>query len=108
MVPHDIPKLSDQQLASLSTLSYQQICMEMFKVFTDEEFISTYDVETILKHAHKEFPPSVMPIKKIDRGAHILELFHGPTYSFKDVALSVAGPLLNSVVKRRNKYGVVY
>ena len=57
---------------------------------------------------YTSFPEKVIPLKRISRHAHILELFHGPTHSFKDIAIATAAPLLNLVLKRNKKYGVVY
>lgn len=46
--------------------------------------------------------PDVTPIKKLDDKTYILELFHGPTFAFKDVALQLLGNLFEFFLARRN------
>ena len=91
-VPDHIPAL-DQSLSELSKMSYQEIAYEVMKLFltdfTEEElknciaraYDSKYDTTVIAPLAEAE-------------GAYFLELFHGPTIAFKDMALSILPHLL--------------
>jgi len=47
--------------------------------------------------------PDVTPLRRLDEKTFILELFHGPTYAFKDVALQLLGNLFEFFLARRNK-----
>lgn len=47
--------------------------------------------------------PDVTPLKKLGEKTFVLELFHGPTFAFKDVALQLLGNLFEFFLERRNK-----
>ena len=47
--------------------------------------------------------PEVTPLHKVDDSLYILELFHGPTFAFKDVALQFMGELYSYISKKQNK-----
>lgn len=97
-VPTSIPKL-DVTLEDLSKMSYQQVAFEVMKLFltdfTDEELKSC-----IQKAYDKKFDTEdIAPLVKAD-GAFYLELFHGPTIAFKDMALSILPHLLTTSAKK--------
>ena len=46
--------------------------------------------------------PEITPLKKLDDKTWVLELFHGPTFAFKDVALQLLGNLFEFFLKRKN------
>ncbi len=99
-VPNHIPAL-DVDLAALSKMSYQEVAYEVMKLmltdFTEEELKhcinSAYD---------KKFDTTeIAPIVK-KAGANYLELFHGSTIAFKDMALSILPYLLVTSAKKNN------
>lgn len=99
-VPNQIPAL-DVNLAELSKMSYQEVAYEVMKLmltdFTEEELKhcinSAYD---------KKFDtPEIAPLVK-KAGAYYLELFHGSTIAFKDMALSILPYLLVTSAKKNN------
>ena len=99
-VPSFIPKM-DVSLEDLSKMSYQETAYEVLKLFltdfTEEELKycinSAYD---------KKFDcPEIAPIVKKD-GANYLELFHGSTIAFKDMALSILPYLLTTSAKKND------
>ena len=100
-VPEFIPKL-DVTLESLVGKTYQEIAYEVMKLF-----LSDY-TEEVLKHCianaydEKFDTKEIAPLKDVD-GAHYLELFHGPTIAFKDMALSILPHLLTAAAKKQNK-----
>ena len=99
-VPLEIPKL-DVTVDELSEMTYQQIAYEVMKLyftdFTEEElkycinnaYDSKFDTEEIA------------PLAEVD-GAYYLELFHGKTIAFKDMALSILPYLLTTSAKKNN------
>ena len=99
-VPSFIPKM-DVSLEDLSKMSYQETAYEVLKLFltdfTEEELKycinSAYD--------KKFYCPEIAPIVKKD-GANYLELFHGSTIAFKDMALSILPYLLTTSAKKNN------
>ncbi len=99
-VPSFIPKM-DVSLEDLSKMNYQETAYEVLKLFltdfTEEELKycinSAYD---------KKFDcPEIAPIVKKD-GANYLELFHGSTIAFKDMALSILPYLLTTSAKKND------
>jgi len=99
-VPETFPKL-DKSLTELKGLNYRQIAYEVMKLFltdfTEEELKSCIDKAYDSKFDTEE----IVPIKEAD-GLTYLELFHGPTLAFKDMALSILPYLMVTSAKKNN------
>lgn len=97
-VPQELPKL-DISLEVMATMSYQQVAYEVMKLFftdfTEEELKACINAAYDDKFDAKE----IAPIKKADL-AYYLELFHGSTIAFKDMALSILPHLLTTAAKK--------
>lgn len=99
-VPDSIPAL-DVSLQDLAGKSYQEVAYEVMKLF-----LSDYTEEE-LKHCinsaydDKFDTKKIAPLKEAD-GAYYLELFHGATIAFKDMALSILPHLLTTAAKKHN------
>lgn len=97
-VPTSIPKL-DKSITELSRMSYQEIAYEVMKLFltdfTEEELKACINKAYDAKFDTEE----IAPIVKAD-GAYFLELFHGSTIAFKDMALSILPHLLTTSAKK--------
>lgn len=99
-VPTSIPSL-DVSMEELSQMSYQetayQVMSRLLTDFTEEE------LRTCINSAYdKKFDTDVIaPLKEAD-GAYFLELFHGPTIAFKDMALSILPYLMTTAAKKNN------
>lgn len=99
-VPDTLPKL-DVSLGELVGKSYQEIAYEVMKLFlsdyTEEELkyciSSAYDEKFDTKE--------IAPLREAE-GAYYLELFHGATIAFKDMALSILPYLLTTAAKKQN------
>lgn len=99
-VPESIPALTTS-LEELSKMSYQEVAYEVMKLFftdfTEEELKNC-----IAKAYDKKFDTTeIAPLVKAD-GAYYLELFHGSTIAFKDMALSILPHLLTTAAKKNN------
>ena len=99
-VPTAIPAL-DKSFAELSQMSYQQVAYEVLKLyltdFTGEEL-----KDCIAKAYDSKFDtPKIAPLRKA-QGAYYLELFHGATIAFKDMALSILPHLMTTSAKKNN------
>lgn len=99
-VPKELPKL-DISLEVMATMSYQQIAYEVMKLFltdfSEEELKSCINAAYDDKFDTKE----IAPITKAD-GAYYLELYHGSTIAFKDMALSILPHLLTTAAKKNS------
>ena len=91
-VPDQIPAL-DKDLKTLSTMTYQQVAYEVMKLFLTD-FTEAELKNCIDKAYDSKFDTDVIaPLVEAD-GAYFLELFHGSTIAFKDMALSILPHLL--------------
>lgn len=99
-VPESIPAL-DISIDELSGMDYKQVAYEVMKLyltdFTGEELKSCIDKAYDSKFDTKE----IAPLVKAD-GAYFLELFHGATIAFKDMALSILPHLLTTSARKNN------
>ena len=99
-VPVSIPKL-DVSLEDISKMTYQETAYEVMKLFFTD--FTENELKTCIERAYdskfdtKEIAPLV---KKSD--AYYLELFHGATIAFKDMALSILPHLLTTSAKKNN------
>lgn len=99
-VPTSLPKLS-VSLEEISKLSYKEtayiVMKEFLTDFTEEELKSCIDKAYDSKFDTEEIAPLVKT-----EGAYYLELFHGATIAFKDMALSILPHLLTTSAKKNN------
>ena len=99
-VPNQIPKL-DLPLAKIAELSYQETAYEVMKLFftdfTEEELKSCIDRAYDSKFDTQEIAPLVEK-----DGSYYLELFHGATIAFKDMALSILPHLLTTSARKNH------
>ena len=99
-VPETFPKL-DKSLEELKGLNYREIAYEVMKLFltdfTEEELKACIDSAYDSKFDTEE----IVPMKEAD-GLIYLELFHGPTLAFKDMALSILPYLMVTSAKKNN------
>jgi threonine synthase len=99
-VPNEIPKI-DKSLKDLAKLDYKHLAYEIMKLyftdFTEEEL--TYCINSA--YDEKFDTKEIAPVVKKD-GAYYLELFHGSTIAFKDMALSILPYLMTTSAKKQN------
>lgn len=86
-VPEHLPKLSLDEICDLATCSYADLAAAVYQAFD-----VNVPAETITKLMHASYGDTfdtqeICPITSLDKNTHILELFHGPTSAFKDMAL---------------------
>ncbi|MFK7867700.1 MAG: threonine synthase [Roseobacter sp.] len=100
-VPADIPQMSHADIAALEGQSYEAIAYRVMRpfvgdVFTDAEF------GDIIDRAYAGFGHAARaPLKQLDQGHFLLELFHGPTLAFKDFAMQLIGQMFQTALGRR-------
>ena len=100
-VPHEVPALP-MQPEDMVGMTYKQVAFEIIKTFfddyTDEEMKYCTDGAYDTKFEEKE----IVPVAKAG-GAYFLELYHGKTAAFKDMALSILPYLLTTATKKENE-----
>ncbi|KAH8829171.1 tryptophan synthase beta subunit-like PLP-dependent enzyme [Flagelloscypha sp. PMI_526] len=102
-IPESIPSLPQDWASSWADLSFQQLSVQVLSLFISPEEISHDELTTLVTNSYKTFRhPEITPLHQLSPEKYILELFHGPTYAFKDVALQLLGNLFEFFLLRRN------
>ena len=99
-VPDSIPKLN-VSLEDLTQMSYQEIAYAVMKEFLTD--FTEEELKTCINNAYdsKFDTEEIAVTKKVD-GAYYLELFHGATIAFKDMALSILPHLMTTAAKKNH------
>lgn len=102
-VPVSWPKFSHDEIASLKGLSYTKIAERVIARFVGDA-ISSEELAQLIESAYADFDdPQVAPVRQLREGLHLLELFHGPTLSFKDYALQFLGRFMDWSLQRNSQ-----
>ena len=97
-VPKKIPKYSFEKLEELRNLSYKDLATEIIIEFCNGEF-DKIEIKELINASYKNFGvDDIVLIKKIGK-ANLLELFHGPTLAFKDIAMQVIGNMYEKILE---------
>ncbi|WP_374723832.1 threonine synthase [Calidifontibacillus erzurumensis] len=100
LVPEKIPQISLEKLEAMSRMSYQEIAFEIISSYVDGE-ISEQDLKDLIERSYSTFRHTdITPVQKVKDNLYVLELFHGPTFAFKDVALQFLGNLYSYIAKK--------
>ncbi|KAJ2023625.1 threonine synthase [Coemansia sp. IMI 209128] len=106
-IPEHLPSLPTDWQTQWADLSFAELATELITLFVGDD-LSRDQVSTLVSKSYSTFStPEVTPLVDLDREkkVHILELFHGPTFAFKDVALQFLGNLFEFFLERRNSSG---
>ncbi len=97
LIPERIPDVSGR-LAEWSGLGYRELAFAVVREFATD--IPPADLRGLIDAAYDgQFPPEVAPLTRVG-DVHLLELFHGPTLAFKDLALQWLGQLFEYILQR--------
>ena len=98
-VPNKIPFYSIQNLEKFRNLSYQDLAVKIISDFCAEEFKES-EIENLIDKSYKNFRiQEVIRINKIGK-INLLELFHGPTLAFKDIAMQAIGNMYETILEK--------
>ncbi|MBI1364238.1 MAG: threonine synthase [Proteobacteria bacterium] len=94
-------------LARLPEMSWQEIALLVMEPFVGD-FLTRKELQKLIARAAKTFNSAdVTPLSKLEAGMWLLELYHGPTLAFKDVALQMLGLMLDVALARRGQQATV-
>ena len=100
-VPETWPEIPREEIASYANKPYADVAFAIIRRFVDGE-IADAELAAIIKAAYASFRhPSVTPILELEPGHFVLELFHGPTLAFKDVAMQFLARVMDHILARR-------
>jgi len=101
LLPESYPRVSGEQLESWRGLSYPQLALQVISPFVGD--IPADTLKGLIDRSYATFThPEVTPLVHRD-GVYILELFHGVTLAFKDVALQFLGNLFEQILAERGE-----
>ena len=105
-VPDALPQISLEMLRSWKNLSYPELVYEIVSLFISETIIPPHDLRKIIKTAYDTFEKDntipLYPMKTKPR-TYVMELFYGPTLSFKDVGLAFLVNTVNYFLQRKGE-----
>ena len=101
-VPEAWPMLSREAIAGFQDMSYVDVAVTAIRPYVGAD-IAEATLKNMCLEAYATFEtPSVAPLVEIEPGQWLLELFHGPTLAFKDVAMQLLARLMDHVLQTRN------
>ncbi|MDA9637837.1 threonine synthase [Candidatus Pelagibacter sp.] len=101
-IPKEVKKYSAEQIKALSNLSYQNLAKEIIYPFIGD-FMTANELSDIVDKSYSVFrKDNVVDLIKLG-DTKILELFHGPTLAFKDIAMQLLGNFYEHYLKNNNK-----
>lgn len=105
LTPAQLPKLSVKELEKLCSMSYQQRAVHVMGLFLED-----FTAEELASFAEAAYgptkfdTPAVAPVRTVDDNTYCLELWHGPTCAFKDMALQMLPHLLTASLAKTNEH----
>ena len=106
-VPDEWQPLRREALAALRGLSYAELAAAVTYPFLDG-LVAADAWRRMVAEAYRGFTHrAVAPLKQLGPELWLMELFHGPTLAFKDYALQLVGPLLETALRRRGERATV-
>ena len=102
-VPEAWPVLDSELIKSFKNFSYNEIAFHVIKVFLDESISDSVLKDVIAKSYNHFKSKDVTPLVHVHNNEYILELFHGPTMAFKDVAMQFIGNIMNYYLSITNE-----
>ncbi|OHV76115.1 threonine synthase [Rhizobium sp. LCM 4573] len=106
-VPREWPALTKREIRALRGKPYQDVAFEILKHFVDDE-IPADKLKAMIDEAYATFRhPAVVPLVQTGPNDFVLELFHGTTLAFKDVAMQLLARLMDYVLAERGERATI-
>ena len=106
-VPQSWPQLSQDGIKSFAGKSFADVAVDVISPFTGGA-VSRAELKRMADAAYASFGhPAVTPLVEIGPNTFVLELFHGPTLAFKDVAMQLLARLMDHVLEKRGQLATI-
>jgi threonine synthase len=106
-VPEQFPQISRDELLALRGKPYADVAFAIVSKFTDGS-IPDADLRKMIDAAYATFHhPATTPLKQLAPNQYLLELFHGPTIAFKDVAMQLLSRMMDWSLARQKRRAVI-
>lgn len=102
-VPNSVQLYNDEELNFLRTLDYPNLAFEITKHFISREITNKEYKNICIKSYKNVFGQKIITFNKLNESEFIANLFHGPTYAFKDFALQLLGNIYDFILKKKRK-----
>ena len=103
-VPRKWPRFSEAEIAAMAGLPYAELAARVMQPFVGD-CLKPERLRELCTQAYGRFSHAgVTPLVQLDQRQWVLELFHGPTLAFKDVALQLLGLLFEEFLSRSNDH----
>ncbi|EER12792.1 Threonine synthase, putative [Perkinsus marinus ATCC 50983] len=103
LIPESVPKITPQEWEEWKTLAYRPLACRVLRKFISPAEISDAELQKLVEDAYGNFRDNELtPVKRVGK-QYVLELFHGPTFAFKDLALQLLGPLFELCLERKHR-----
>ena len=100
-LPEAWPQFTPAEISGFASKHYADVAFAVLKRLAGESF-SDAELKSDIADAYATFEvPEVAPLVEIEQGTYLLELFHGPTLAFKDVAMQILGRLFARALQKR-------
>ena len=101
-VPEVWPELTDDEIADLAGLPYAEVAARVMLPFTGGA-IEFEELRDLIDRAYADFVHrAIVPVRQMTADHWLMELFHGPTLAFKDLAMQVIGHLFDHILTKRD------
>ena len=102
-VPREWPRFAPEEIAAMAGLPYAELAARVMQPFVGDS-LTPDRLRELTHEAYARFAhAAVTPLKQFDEQHWVLELFHGPTLAFKDVALQLLGLLFEEFLSRSDR-----
>jgi threonine synthase len=102
-VPEACPRIESADLGNMENQRYLEVAYRVMLPFVSNDIDSSLLIR-LLQAAYKNFDhPEIAPLKRLEDNLYVLELFHGPTLAFKDLALQFLGQVIDHLLSREKR-----
>jgi threonine synthase len=106
-LPREWPSFSKKEIRALRGKSYEEIAFTVLSPFVEGD-VPADKFRAMIDEAYATFRhPAIAPLVQTGPNAFVLELFHGPTLAFKDVAMQLLGRLMDHVLAERGERATI-
>ncbi len=106
-LPQEWPRFSAAEIRAMRGLTYQQVALRVLTPFVGGE-IAAPVLEKLVNEAYATFRhEAICPLVQLGPNSFVLELFHGPTLAFKDVAMQLLARLMDHVLTERDQHATI-